>query len=295
MTSNIATHDPISGDAVAVIRDPNVVWSSAANWQALTVEQYCFVKPFETPEFGTSDHNIVLRLSPPSVVELRIDGKDVRQIHGPGDMTLFPASVPRRVRTRQAHEVLIVAVSQPLLAQAVSNKGTKIELVPQPRFHSRQLECIGKALKAEADSNYVSGPLYGESLALALAAHLARNYAADPHALREYKGGMARLGRVLEYIHDNLAGELRMGSLAGVAGLSPYRFAHNFKGATNMSPHQYVIHARVDRAKRLLRETDLSVLEISYAVGCQSPSRFALLFRRETGLAPLRYRAYMRR
>jgi AraC family transcriptional regulator len=295
MRSNIATHDPISGDAVAVTPDPNVVWSSAANWHGLTVEQYCFVKAFETPEFGTSDHHIVLRLSPPSVVELSIDGKDDRQLHGPGDITLFPAGVPRRVRTRQAHEVLIVAVSQPLIAQAASNHGTKIELVPHHRFRNEQLECIGKALKAEADSNYVSGALYGESLALALAAHLVRNHATDPHALREYKGGIARLGRVLDYIHDNLAGELRMGSLAAIAGLSPYRFAHNFKRATDMSPHQYVIHARVDRGKQLLRETDLSVLDISYAVGCQSPSRFALLFRRETGMTPSRYRISIRR
>jgi AraC family transcriptional regulator len=294
MRSSISIHDPANGNPLQVPPDANIVWSSAANWHGLTAEQYRFFKAFETPEFDSLDHHIVLRLSPPALVEVRIDGKENRQMHGPGDLSLFPAGVPRRVRTKQAHEVLIIAVSQTLIQAASDSNRARIDLVQHPRFRNGQIEHLGRALKTEAESNYMSGALYGESLGLALAAHLVKNFADDRHVLRQHKGGIARLGRVLEYIHDNLADELSMCALAGIAELSPFRFAHNFKGAMNVSPHQYVIHARVERGKRLLRETAMSVIEISYAVGCQSPSRFALIFKRETGISPAHYRRLVR-
>jgi AraC family transcriptional regulator len=85
-----------------------------------------------------------------------------------------------------------------------------------------------------------------------------------------------------------------MAALAEIAGLSQYRFAHNFKSAIGLPPHQYVIRARIERAKRILRETDLSILDIACAVGCQSVSRFNSLFKRELGTTPSGYRASFR-
>jgi len=57
-----------------------------------------------------------------------------------------------------------------------------------------------------------------------------------------------------------------------------------------MSPSRYQINLRMDAAKRLLRETKRSVVEIALDVGYANPSHFAQLFRRETGLAPSDYR-----
>ena len=107
------------------------------------------------------------------------------------------------------------------------------------------------------------------------------------------KGGIAprALRRVIDYIESNLDSPLRMASLAEISGLSQYRFAHNFKSATGVPPHQYVLRTRLDRAKQMLRQTNLSVLDIAYAVGCQSVSRFNSLFRRELGTTPSHYRA----
>jgi len=110
------------------------------------------------------------------------------------------------------------------------------------------------------------------------------------------KGGMAPrvLRQVMDYIDSNLDSPLRMASLAEVCGLSQYRFAHNFKSATGVPPYQYVIRRRLDRAKHMLRQTNLSVLDIANAVGCQSISRFNSLFRQEMGITPSSYRASFR-
>ena len=102
------------------------------------------------------------------------------------------------------------------------------------------------------------------------------------------------LRRVLRYIDDHLADDIRLHALAEVARLSPDRFAHNFKQATGLPPHQFVIHRRIETAKPLLRNTDMTMATMTYALGFGSPSRFAHLFRRETGLTPTRYRALFR-
>jgi AraC family transcriptional regulator len=79
----------------------------------------------------------------------------------------------------------------------------------------------------------------------------------------------------------------------GVADLSAHRFAHNFKQATGLAPHQYVIRERMARARRMLR-SGATVAEVAYALGFGSPSRFALAFRRSTGVTPSAYRAAVR-
>lgn len=96
---------------------------------------------------------------------------------------------------------------------------------------------------------------------------------------------------VIDYIQENLAEELRLDTLAEVAGLSRYRFSHNFKQATGFAPHQFIVRERLERAKRMLRETDLTVLAISFAVGFSSPSRFTYIFRQQIGMTPSEYRA----
>lgn len=167
------------------------------------------------------------------------------------------------------------------------------ELADYHQFHDAQVQHIGMALKAEAETGYLSGRLYGESLSIALSVHLLTRYSAVKPIIRGHKGGMTphSLRRVTDYIHENLAEELRLSELAQVASLSQHRFAHNFKHTTGFAPHQYVIRERIERAKRALRETNMTVTEIAHTVGCGSPSRFTLLFRRATGATPSAYRS----
>ncbi|NOT46755.1 MAG: helix-turn-helix transcriptional regulator [Acidobacteria bacterium] len=115
----------------------------------------------------------------------------------------------------------------------------------------------------------------------------------DERSSEKQTGGMTPLSLrlVIDYIQENLAEELRLDTLAEVAGLSRYRFSHNFKQATGFAPHQFIVRERLERAKRMLRETDLTVLAISFAVGFSSPSRFTYIFRQQIGMTPSEYRA----
>jgi AraC family transcriptional regulator len=279
-----------------VIPNLNVLWSSGTTWHGMRAEAY-HVEMVDTPKFQTCDHSVVIHLSIPAVLELKIDGQCDARKRVPGDLAILPAAAVRQARSRDPHEVLVVTVSQDVVAQTAleAGDGTPIELIPRAYHRDAQLEHICWALKAEAECNYVSGPLYGESLALAVCVHLLRQRYGKDSSLAK-KGGIAprALRRVIDYIESNLDSPLRMASLAEISGLSQYRFAHNFKSATGVPPYQYVLRTRLDRAKQMLRQTNLSVLDIAYAVGCQSISRFNSLFRRELGTTPSHYRASFR-
>jgi len=79
--------------------------------------------------------------------------------------------------------------------------------------------------------------------------------------------------------------------LAAVARLSPYHFARQFKVATGLPPHQYVIARRVERAQQLLRAgTDLSLAEVAAHAGFSDQSQFSRHFKRLVGVTPRQFR-----
>ena len=74
--------------------------------------------------------------------------------------------------------------------------------------------------------------------------------------------------------------------LARVSGVSEAHFARSFKQAFGVPPHRYLLTRRVERAKMLLRETDLSITEIAFQTGWQSLGTFGRTFRDITGESP---------
>src|SRR5260370_42468132 len=72
--------------------------------------------------------------------------------------------------------------------------------------------------------------------------------------------------------------------------MSEFHFSRLFKRTTGLTPSQYFIHLRMEKARRLLRETNQSVTEIGLDVGYTSPSPLAQIFRRDVGISPSEYR-----
>ena len=78
-----------------------------------------------------------------------------------------------------------------------------------------------------------------------------------------------------------------MKQLAAIARLSVYHFARQFKVATGLPPHQYVIMRRVERARQLLQAgTDLSLAEVAASAGFSDQSQFSHHFKRLVGVTP---------
>lgn len=94
----------------------------------------------------------------------------------------------------------------------------------------------------------------------------------------------------LLYIKDNLHHEITLEDLAATMGQSAEHFARSFRDALKIPPMHYVTEERIQRAKKLLTETTRTAREISEQCGFNTPSHFAKVFKKITGLPPGKFR-----
>jgi AraC-like DNA-binding protein len=119
-----------------------------------------------------------------------------------------------------------------------------------------------------------------------------------PGALRSapaVRSGLPRykLRRVKAYVDARLGGPISLDDLANVAGVSRFHFHRQFRKSVGVTPREYVLRARIERAKGLLTESDLTVGEVSGAVGFADQSHFSNIFRRVTAMTPRGFRNSM--
>jgi AraC family transcriptional regulator len=104
----------------------------------------------------------------------------------------------------------------------------------------------------------------------------------------------SRLQAVLNHVHANLAADLSAARLARRADVSLAHFSRIFRDAMGVSPHQYVLAARLDLARKLLTQSTLPVSRIAEECGFSSQSHLTASFRTAHSTTPARYRSHFR-
>lgn len=196
---------------------------------------------------------------------------------------------------REGYAPLITPYVHPVLlvhAAYESSKKDRIEMVPHLGADDPLLHHITLALQAQIDAETLASRLYAESLTNALAVHLLKRYAACRPPAVAWIGGLSKpkLRRTTEYIEAHLEHECSLTEIAAVAQTSPAHFACLFSQATGKTPHQYLIMRRIERAKRLLTESALPIIDISRQVGFTDQSYFTAVFRKHVATTPKAYR-----
>jgi AraC-like DNA-binding protein len=100
-----------------------------------------------------------------------------------------------------------------------------------------------------------------------------------------------RLKRVFEYVDVHLSDKITLSDLAAVAGLSRMHFASQFRAATGLRPHEFLLRRRIRRAEELLRNSDMAIVEIALTVGFQTQAHFTTVFKRFVGCTPCPWRS----
>lgn len=100
-----------------------------------------------------------------------------------------------------------------------------------------------------------------------------------------------RLKRVLQYVDKNLTGKITLQDMAAVAGLSRMHFAAQFRAATGVRPHEYLLRRRIERAQELLKQAEVTLVDIALTVGFQTQAHFTTVFKRFVGDTPYQWRS----
>ncbi len=248
---------------------------------------------YQTPPLPT--HYVVLHVGTPTRITQRCDGHTQHSAIFSGDVTIVPAYTPNVCQHLEPAEELLISLEPFLVAEvaaAVEVDPTRIELQNSFGVRDPQINEIALALLRESQSPGLGGRLYAESLTTQLIVQLLRRHAVMPRPFTESAGGLspAHLRRVIDFISDQLEHTISLNDMAATVHLSPYHFARQFKQAIGLSPHEYLIQQRIEAAKRLLTQRDLTTTEVAAAVGFADYSHLARHFKRQVGLSPTAYR-----
>jgi AraC family transcriptional regulator len=238
---------------------------------------------------ANASHAMVLHLSAPVEGTCRCEDHFVHRLIQPGDIDFVPLGYAATWHDRGPGRVARVNLSPELVNRTASSMGHRnasgISFPSLLSLSDPVLRHLILALVAELESGG-SEPLFAESCATALAAHLVRRYAGVRS--NEHAPGLSRRqrARVVDHINANLATRLSYAEIATAAGISPSRLKALFKRSFGVSVHQYVIRRRIDFAVRLLSQGGARVCDVAQQAGFSDQSHMARFMRRVIGTTP---------
>jgi AraC family transcriptional regulator len=223
-------------------------------------------------------------------------GKSRTSRVGKGSVCLNPAGQPATVLWESELECLMIMLNPVFVAQTAMEQdfSANVEFIETYERRDPLIRHIGLALLTEASAREPIGRMYAESLAQTLILHLLKNYTVTgslPHAATN-SGGLPgfKLRLAKEFINEHLEEELTLAEVAGAVGLSQFHFARAFRRSSGLTPQQYLVSQRIHRAKELLINGDLPLVQVSIQAGFKNQSHFTTVFRKFTALTPKAFR-----
>jgi AraC family transcriptional regulator len=208
-----------------------------------------------------------------------------------GEMGFLPRHSERWVGNGN-QERLLLGISDAALSAAREGTRSTVELGHKCKMVDVRLGALIKAVNAERIAGFSSGQLFLDSIEQAIAVALVDAFADQNRSARQLRGGLgpARLRLVKELVHEKMGDELTLDEMAQSTELSPAHFSRMFQKSTGETPHQFVLRQRVERAKDMLRQAEMRVLDVAVACGFKTQQHFARVFRRICGASPTEYR-----
>jgi AraC family transcriptional regulator len=284
LQSGIRLLDAASGDVMPSAPQGSVLASSEAAWRGVVVE-YQRLTPMEMPAHLVVGHRMVVHLGQDLQFEWHNQARWNRAWYPTGSFALQSDGDFHAPRWHQPFECIAIAWEPQFVSGLVGDhpiefeeiRGRNDPVVTQLALRMKHLLAISND----------AGPLFKEALTTAFTSHLLQEYSVQKSHLRLLRGRLEgrSLKNVVEFAHDHISQPLTLETLAAQAHLSPFHFARQFKATLGLSPHQFLLKIRIEKAIQLL-STRQSLTEIAFATGFHDQSHFIHAFKRMTGHTP---------
>ena len=247
------------------------------------------VPPEEAFEFQVA-------LSPMSSGEIWVDGKytKLRQV-SPGDTFVFDLSTNPNGNLSPPYDFLRFYLPVAALDQLACHRGLRRAgrlRTPSLGLQDPIMQGLALSILPMFQEPGIATALLLETIALAFHAHVIHRYGDGPGSEASIYTGLApwQLRRARAFIDAHLCDDPSVSDLARECRLSASHFARAFRQSTGVAPHRWITKRRMERAKELLLEGELDLVQVAHTCGFFDQSHFTRTFSRSEGRSPGKWR-----
>ena len=272
----------------SIILPPNLS-SHQADWTGIYL-QYHDCPSHETPEHYPTQHVIAIQTKGFVEAERKLGDRHRKEQIRVGDVCLVPAYTRHWIHAKGEQGLILLGIEPDAIAKIFpKDLDTKnIELLPHFTKADPLIYHLGLSLKKALQADTIDSRFYAESLSVALIAHLMQFYTANP-VPNDFDEDL-KIKQAKDYIHAHLTEKLSLQAVADTVGVSKYHFCRTFKQNMGLTPWQYVIQQRIELAKQLLKNSQLSIWQIGDRLGYSNSTQFTNFFRKHTSVTPSDFR-----
>jgi AraC family transcriptional regulator len=288
------------GETHGILRQPGnefVAGSERLNWTSVfaSIQRE---RPYEESFAAVPDHLIILHLDGYVKVDRWVGVSRESRMIAPGGMFMVPGGIDFRVRLGDPLSTIHFYLRRAMLAEVARDlcRGDpdRLEFLPRIGESDPLLERIIFDIRQELLDPDQMGDTYVDYLARAAAARLVRAHSSNASRVSaplSIPGEAHRkIARATEYVNAYLHRPIRLEELARELDVSASQLTLLFKKTLGDPPHRYILKSRVQRAREMLKASNLPLAEVALACGFSHQEHMSRIFRREIGTTPAAYR-----
>jgi AraC family transcriptional regulator len=268
--------------------------SISRSWRGILLEEH-HSDPGERASASIVQDVISMFIASPARLEYRtVHGHFVAAMNRPGTIMITPRGPAPDIRLHTPATLIHCALGEDFIRGVVEelDRSPAAGTIFRPGLQDKSFQRIMGLLVEELETDRPLGSLYVDSIAHALATrYLMFDGASGLRPESRVSALPTRiLKRVQEKIEANLEADLSLEALAEESGYSRAHFLRMFRAATGLTPHQYVLGLRLNRAQECLRQKNASIIDIAVACGFSSQSHMTSVFRDRLEMTPAEFR-----
>ncbi|WP_315836958.1 AraC family transcriptional regulator [Bradyrhizobium prioriisuperbiae] len=183
------------------------------------------------------------------------------------------------------------------IADVIGIPRSDIDLRPKHQYSDPFVWQAALQLRALLDDTDDLSEMLGQTLAQAICLHLYREYSRPGASLKSSRGpglSIHLASKLTDYINESLSERISLSEMASLLGMTPSSLIQSFRSTFGVTPAQYIIDKRLERATELLTTTDMGISHVAAEVGFCDNSHLTRYFKRRHNMAPSELRKHRR-